>query len=1273
MKRILTILVLVLTCTFVYSQKDQRIAKSKTPLSTVPVVQMPIQDNAALLEAEMERRGPGTAPKFAVNLETNITPQTHGQWDRLSNGRSLWRLKIESKHAKSLNLGFTKYYMPRGGTLILYTPDQSTVMGPFTPSDNEEHEQLWTPILDGEALVIEVVVPEGTEEQLGLELKYVNHDFVGFSEMASGSCNLDVICGELDGWAIVEQYRDIIQSVAAISTGGSAFCTGFLINNARQDCTPYFMTANHCGIGSNAAASLVTYWNFESNTCRQPNSPASGGNGGGSLADFNTGSILRASWAPSDFTLVELDDPVSETANGFFAGWTTSDTAPTDTVICVHHPSGDEKRISFEFDATLVSDYLGTTPMANGDHITVLDWDIGTTEGGSSGSPLFNRFKQVVGQLHGGFAACGNDDLDSYGWFTSSWEGGGTPTTRLRDWLDPDNTGITELDGRSVVQCNFFVDATPSSVELCAPDPAQFTIMVSANFMTDVDLTVAGLPIGLNATFETNPVAPGESTILTISNTNAIGTGSYGITVNGTDGTDMTSTDLTLNISDALPAAPGLMLPADMEMDVATAPTFAWEDLTNSTFAFEIATDAGFTDIIESAMDLNTNEFQLNDLLDVTQTYFWRVRGTNICGEGDWSTARSFTTGAIACAFLGAMDLPINISPNGTPQVSSTIEIPTGGAISDINVNNINITHSWVSDLRIELTSPDGMTIELMNNVGGGDCDANDIAIGFDDDAANTYAMLDGMCNQTPPALSGVFQPSIALSAFQGMDAAGPWTLTVFDDANQDGGAITNWELEICSIIPNDRSISLSSEEIISCTEATTTFNITLGAGFDDANGINLTANNLPAGAMATFDPNPATPGAQVTVTMSGATESGIFDIEIVGDDGIETGSANIQWTVNGTPDIPIGMNPAQGAIDVPLNTSISWMDVVGDGYEFILASDPDFTENVVMGNGAASSFQLNGLAPCTTYYWQVVASNECGLSDAAETYSFTTEDDLTFATTQSTFLSCNLGTILIPVSVGPCFEANGLNLSVTGVPMGADATFLANPVFSGDLAELELMLNSVVPGVYPITISGTDGVNDVSTTFNLQVEGPAALANLFEPTNGETEVDIEPVLVWDAVVGANNYLFELATDDGFTDIVYQVTQTQTTVTLPNMLEHLTTYYWRVTSFNDCGGTTTAPFSFLTEEANAVVEVAGFNLEILPNPTDGRLVINSISPLNESLRASVFSINGIHLMDRTMDQGTAQVVLDLTAYPAGVYLLKMTIGATSITERIILK
>ncbi len=1276
MKKLLTSLILVFTCVFVFSQNDQRIAKSKTPLSDIEKVVMPMQDNDALLAAEIERRKPGLAPKFAVNLETSISPSTHGNWETLASGHALWRLRIISKNAKSLNLGFTKYNMPRGGTLILYSPDKERVMGPFTPADNEAHEQLWTPVLDGDELVIEVQVPKKQKHLLELELKYVNHDFIGFTQMASGSCNLDVICGAADGWEIVDAYRDIIQSVAAISEGGDIFCTGFLVNNVRQDCTPYFMTANHCGFNSGSDASLVAYWNFNNSTCREPNTFPSGTNGDGLLSDFNTGSIWRAGWFNSDFTLLELDDPVSATANAFYAGWSAEDIATADTTITIHHPNGEEKRISFEFDDTYIANYSGgpaPPPNPNGSYIIIPDWDIGTTEGGSSGAPLFNKQKRVVGQLFGGAADCNTDEFDVYGRIARSWIGGGTPTTGLKNWLDPDDTGIIAMDGRSGMLCNLFVNATPNAVEICTPAEALYTISVSPGFQTSVSLSINNLPAGLTATFDTNPIMPGGSTTLTIDNTNALPSGDYTFIVTGTDGLESNFSELSLTISNGVPAVLGIS-PLDGEVNVPLSPIFVWEDIFSTEFTIEIATDHSFNNVVFSANGIDESEFQLNMDLLQSHGYFWRVKGMNVCGEGDWSEVYLFSTRALVCSSNAPLDVPIVISSSGATTITSVIEITTAGVIDDVNVSNIDISHSWVSDLNFELTSPGGKTIQLMNNVFGGECEGHNIFVSFDDEASNPYSVLDGMCNTTPPALTGIFQPSMALSAFVDEEAKGNWTLTVYDDVDQDGGTLHNWALDICIIDTTDLSIISFADEVENCPGGTSSFILTLGSGFNAVNGASLSASNLPTGATATFDPNPAMPGEQVNVTLSGATLLGVFNVEILADDGTGIGSTEIEWIVEeDLPDAPTAVSPLQNATGVPLNTPISWSDIAGVDYQFQVATDPDFTNVISEGNTPTNSSILDDLEYCTTYYWQVIASNDCGDSDVAEVYSFTTEKDLSFAASQANFTICNFGTVNVPLSVGACFEASGVNLSNGGLPTGATVSFSANPVFSNENVDVEIALNNVDPGIYMISINGDDGVNSVSETLTLEVEGAAGQADLIDPSNMATDVNVEPSLVWDAVAGATSYKFELALDDDFNDIVYEITQQQATVALPIMLEHLTTYYWRITAFNNCGGTTSAPFSFTTEKANAVVDINGLQLEILPNPTHGVFFIKSSVPLNEQIAVKVFSINGILLLEKIMGEGTVSTSLDLMGYPSGVYVVRLASGNAVAIERVVVE
>ncbi|MGK0334739.1 MAG: hypothetical protein ACI974_001562, partial [Paraglaciecola sp.] len=234
-------------------------------LTNIPVEVMPAQNNARLMAAEKKAEGPGRAPEFAVAIPVKIRPGSSGAWD-VEGRTSVWRTRISSPGALTLNLGFTEYNLPEGAELFLVTPTER--FGPMTSADNEDHNQLWTPMLDGDEIMVELRVPTASIRQVQLNLSFVNHDFRGVNKLLSGACNLDVVCGEANGFGIVEQYRDIIRSVAALTRGGTGFCTGFLVNNANNDGTPLFVTANHCGVNEGNAPSLVTIWNFENQTCR---------------------------------------------------------------------------------------------------------------------------------------------------------------------------------------------------------------------------------------------------------------------------------------------------------------------------------------------------------------------------------------------------------------------------------------------------------------------------------------------------------------------------------------------------------------------------------------------------------------------------------------------------------------------------------------------------------------------------------------------------------------------------------------------------------------------------------------------------------------------------------------------------------------------------------------------------------------------------------------------------------------------------------------------
>lgn len=613
-------------------------------LSGVPVTQLQALDRQTLLAEDAEREmQPGVAPRFAIPHAVSITPQTDGLWETARDGREIWRSRIHAAKARSINLAFSQFRLPEGAELHLFSEDGEYRIRPFTAADNKPHGELWTPVIQGDTLVLELQVPAEARNQVVLEIGSINYGYRGFFEPAavrSGACNVDVVCPEGDDW----QYP--ISTVAVISTGGSTFCTGFMVNNVEYDGTPYFMTANHCSINSGNAASLVTYWNYENSTCRVPGSPESGGPGDGTLDQFNTGSTFRAALADSDFTLVELDDQPDPSWEVGYAGWDARDQA-TDWAVAIHHPSTDEKRISFEDDPTSITDYLSDTVDPSQTHIRVEDWDVGTTEPGSSGSPLFSPEGRVIGQLHGGYAACGNDDADWYGRIAYSWDTGGSAASRLKDWLDPNDTGTLVVDGlgeegfglepeaESISQCGF------ADIDL-AIDVAQF-----GEFTDPVTLSTSGTPTGVTTGFSTNPVNPPGSSVLTLGELSQAGTGSFQFDLLGSGGDIDDAVQISISLNDDAPGAATITAPVDGELGVSTTPTVSWDAADQGfDYTLEIATDAAFADVVYST-SLQGSSHEVADPLDTSTTYYLRVGSSNDCGSGDWSETVSFTTEAL--------------------------------------------------------------------------------------------------------------------------------------------------------------------------------------------------------------------------------------------------------------------------------------------------------------------------------------------------------------------------------------------------------------------------------------------------------------------------------------------------------------------------------------------------------------------------------------------------------------------------------------------------
>ena len=420
-----------------YSQIDQggspfSFQNPQLVKSAVVVEQMPKIDINRLMAEDLINDNFKDIPwRFGENLYVNFNLHNSGTWDIFPNGEKLWRLGIRCKTAYTINLTFDNYHLPPGAKLFVYNKDKSQIIGAFTDFNNQADRVFATTLVKGEEIFIEYYEPSSPAFPGELNLYRVTHgyrDAYGYAKSfgTSGSCENNVACPEAAGW------ENQIKSVCMLVSGGSGFCSGAIVNNTSQDGIPYILTANHC---YSNPSSWVFWFNWQSPTCANP----------GSSPPYNSisGATLKARNTSSDFCLVQMSSTPPLSYSVYYAGWNRQNVAATSGA-GIHHPSGDIKKISFSTIAFTSDTYSGTPA----DSHWKVNWSDGVTEGGSSGSPIFDQNHRLVGQLHGGPSSCTATQLwDFYGKLSMSWDYGTTSSTRLKDWLDPTNVAGNTLDG----------------------------------------------------------------------------------------------------------------------------------------------------------------------------------------------------------------------------------------------------------------------------------------------------------------------------------------------------------------------------------------------------------------------------------------------------------------------------------------------------------------------------------------------------------------------------------------------------------------------------------------------------------------------------------------------------------------------------------------------------------------------------------------------------------------------------------------------------------
>ena len=381
--------------------------------------------------------------------------------------------EIKSPSAYSINLIFDQFELNDNSALYIYNNEGNFIYGPVTSKNNPPNGIFWTDLIEGDHIILELIeLNNNSNKKNQLHISKVVHGYKrifptpdDFGDSWPYPCNIDIACPEGDNWRVEGN------AVAMLLVDEDRFCSGSLINNTAYDFKGYLLTAFHCLDWPyiNCSLSLdeknaANNWLFR----LQYESPSCNGIEGTEYITMN-GANFRAAYQPTDFALLELyTTPTLAT----YAGWQRTTYSPN-IGVGIHHPEGDVKKISLDLD--LVTSYGSQIEWPPAYCISPpnthwrVDFDQGTTQGGSSGSPLFNENYRIVGQLHGGETGCA-PITKYYGRFNISWTGEGTNDTRLSNWLDPINSGVLYLDTK------YSTSATLSGPTLVCSGGAAYTV-----------------------------------------------------------------------------------------------------------------------------------------------------------------------------------------------------------------------------------------------------------------------------------------------------------------------------------------------------------------------------------------------------------------------------------------------------------------------------------------------------------------------------------------------------------------------------------------------------------------------------------------------------------------------------------------------------------------------------------------------------------------------------------------------------------------------------
>jgi len=300
---------------------------------------------------------------------------------------------------------------------------------------------------------------------------------------------------------------------------------------------------------------------------------AQGGLKGETLSSISRGYVFAVTLRDGCGGVMNADNNCSSTTFGYFSVYAVPDTGP----FKVNLPDGGETWSALS-QQTILWDVAGSTgPMINTQLVNIRL----STDGG-----LTYPFFLASGVPNDGFEVVTMPNIT-------------TSTARIR--VEGFNNIFFDISN-----ANFSIASAPVGFEfgnpalqtLSCPAPASVTYSLgtvsNGGYAIPVTLSATGVPAGATVSFSTNPVQPGNSSTVIVSNVNTLSQGLYYITIIGTSGTTTRTRVLVLNVQTG--GSPVITTQPVSQTDCQGATvTFSITSPSAIAYQWQLSTDGGFT------------------------------------------------------------------------------------------------------------------------------------------------------------------------------------------------------------------------------------------------------------------------------------------------------------------------------------------------------------------------------------------------------------------------------------------------------------------------------------------------------------------------------------------------------------------------------------------------------------------------------------------------------------------------------------------------------